>query len=71
MSTASARTKPAVDAVICIGSRVALTLAPRRDCVGAVCLAAPILEQALWTRATRSRLGSRLRSQRALDPGDW
>jgi alpha/beta superfamily hydrolase len=37
----------------CIGSRVALQLAGRQDCVGAVCIALPLFELGMWTRLRR------------------
>lgn len=37
----------------CIGSRVALQLARRQDCVGAVCIALPLFELGTWTRLRR------------------
>jgi alpha/beta superfamily hydrolase len=37
----------------CIGSRVALQLARRPDCVGAVCIALPLFELGTWTRLRR------------------
>ena len=37
----------------CIGSRVALRLAGRPDCVGAVCIALPLFELGTWTRLRR------------------
>jgi pimeloyl-ACP methyl ester carboxylesterase len=37
----------------CIGSRVALQLARRPDCVGAVCIALPVFELGAWTRLRR------------------
>jgi pimeloyl-ACP methyl ester carboxylesterase len=42
----------------CYGSRVALSLIERPSCVGAVCLAPPILEYGGWTRLGR-QVGSR------------
>jgi alpha/beta superfamily hydrolase len=45
-------------AASCFGTRVALRLTKQLDCVGAVCLSAPVIDQGGWTRL-RTRIGER------------
>ena len=55
---------------LCYGGRVALRLTGRANCVGALCVAPPLIEQGRWTRARhkygRSTLVSNIKANRRL-----
>jgi dienelactone hydrolase len=57
-------------AALCYGGRVALRMTSSPDCVGAVCLGPPLIEQGRWTQLRRrygnSVLGSAVRRSRVL-----
>jgi hypothetical protein len=57
-------------ASLCYGGRVALRMTSRPDCVGAVCLGPPLIEQGRWTQLRRrygnGALASAIRRSRVL-----